>query len=574
MKIRHISIKNFRGIRDMDWVVPDKNIVCLVGRGDSTKSTILESIRCVFHPQWSLSFDDADFYACKPSNQICIEIIVTNILDEFRDLARYGHLMCGWNIVAQERRPDPGEDLEDALRLRFEVNSDLEPKWTVVKNDADEGAPFKANDRAKAAVTLIGAFYDRHLTWGRGSILSQLTEAENITSSLTDAARAAKSALNNRRAEDLVDFDAVAKKAEMTAKSLGVVVSESYKAHLDIDALNVQMGGLALHDGDMPLRQLGLGSKRMLMVGLQKEALQEQHITLCDEVEIALEPHRIARLLHHLKQDITGQYFITTHSPVVLRELAVDDLHIVHSKGGKTEIVSAKKPAIADRIQGNIRSGAESFLAPKIIVCEGATEVGFIRGLDRYWISKEKLSLAYQGVAAFDAVGGSKVKQIAENLHELHYDVCVLVDSDEANQFSAQDAENLNAKGITVVMWDGKMSIEERVIADLPWDGVMASCNTARSIHEDSTVLNQIESQYGPGFSRDMAVWTDDASLRTAIGKAAKKKENSSNSGWFKRQSWAQTWVDAISQYFDSQSIQNSDLVTKVTALRTWIDRA
>jgi hypothetical protein len=26
-------------------------------------------------------------------------------------------------------------------------------------------------------------------------------------------------------------------------------------------------------------------------------------------------------LLHHLKQDTTGQYFLTTHSPVVLREL-------------------------------------------------------------------------------------------------------------------------------------------------------------------------------------------------------------------------------------------------------------
>ena len=62
-------------------------------------------------------------------------------------------------------------------------------------------------------------------------------------------------------------------------------------------------------------------------------------------------------LVHHLKQDMTGQYFVTTHSPVVLRELTVDDLHIVHSNNGKTEIIAANKPAIADSIQGNFRTG-------------------------------------------------------------------------------------------------------------------------------------------------------------------------------------------------------------------------
>ena len=331
MKIRHIKIRNFRGIREMDWAVPDKKIVCLVGRGDSTKSTILESIRCVFHPHWNLAFDDADFYECKPTNQVHIEIVVTDdIPDEFRDLARYGHWLCGWNVSAQQRESDPSDDLEDALRVRLVVNSDLEPTWSVFKNDSDEGTLFKVNDRAKAAVSLIGVFSDRHLTWGRGSILSQLTETENITSSLSGAARAAKAALNQNRTKDLASFDAVASTAEKTAKSLGVVVSNSYQAHLDSDALNVRIGGLALHDGDMPLRQLGLGSKRMLMVGLQKEALHAPHITLCDEIEIALEPHRIARLLHHLKEDLTGQYFITTHSPVVLREFTVEDLHIVH----------------------------------------------------------------------------------------------------------------------------------------------------------------------------------------------------------------------------------------------------
>lgn len=569
MRIRHLFIKNFRGIRQLDWPLPDKKFFCLIGRGDSTKSTILEALRRVFHPQWNLAFDDADFYQCDPANAIRIDVVLGNILDDFRDLGSYGHWLCGWSQQALERRDDPGDGLEDALRVRLTVKDDLEPSWSVIKNDDDEGISFRPNDRAKAAVSLIGALSDRHLTWSKGSILSQLTTAENITSSLAGAGRAAKSAFEARRAESLTSFDEVARKAEATARSLGVVVASSYKAHLDADAVNVRIGGLSLHDGEMPLRQLGLGSKRMLTTGLQKQALRTPHITLFDEVEIGLEPHRIARLVYHLKEDTTGQYFLTTHSPVVLRELTVDDLHIVHSSGGQTDVIAANKPAIADSIQGKIRLGAEAFLAPKIVVCEGPTEVGFLRGLDSYWITKRKSSFAYQGVALFDAGGASKIREIADGVRQLCYDVAVLADSDEPDQFSEDDAEYLCGQGVTVAMWQGGVSIEERVFADLPWPGVIAGFNAARSIHgDDGRRLDQIQTHYGEGFNRDYAAWAETSQLRSALGKAAKASD------WFKRQSWAQEWCAAISGFLDDDAIQNTDLVRQLNELRGWIDRA
>ena len=481
MRVRHLSVRNFRGIRSLDWPVPDENALCLIGRGDSTKSTILEALRRVFHPQWNLSFDDADFHLCDTTNSITIEAVLGNLPDAFRDLENYGHCLCGWNTEARARTDDPGDGLEDALRIRLTVAADLEPAWSVIKNDEDEGLPFKPSDRAKVAVSLIGAVSDRHLTWSRGSILSQLTETENITSSLADAARAAKAALELRREHDLTNFDEVARIAEATAVALGVNVAASYRAHLDADAINVRVAGLALHDGDMPLRQLGLGSKRMLTTGLQRQALQTPHITLFDEVELGLEPHRIARLLQHLKKDDTGQYFLATHSPVVLRELTIADLHIVHCDGGNINVVAADQPAIADTIQGKIRHSAEAFLAPKIVVCEGATEVGFLRGLDDYWIESEnKHSFAYRGVALFNANGASKIKEIAKTLKTLGYSVAVLADSDDPNQFSDVHAQGLRNAGITVAKWDDGLSIEERVFNDLPWAGVMSSFYAVR----------------------------------------------------------------------------------------------
>ncbi len=569
MRIRHLSIRNFRGIRKMEWPLPDKALFCLIGRGDCTKSTILEALRRVFYAQWNLAFDDADFYQCVPENKISIAVVLGNIPDEFRDLGSYGHLLCGWNLETLRRHDEPGDGLEDALRIRLVVGDDLEPSWSVIKNDDDEGVPFKANDRAKAAVSLIGAVSDRHLTWSRGSLLSHLTEAENISSSLAGAGRAAKSAMDVCRDKNLTEFDKVAKIAEATARTLGVNVASAYKAQLDSEAINVRIGGLALHDGEMPLRQLGLGSKRMLTTGLQKSGLRVPHITLFDEVEIGLEPHRIARLVHHLKEDATGQYFLTTHSPVVLRELKVDDLYIVHSRNGTTEIIAANKPAIADSIQGKIRSGAEAFLAPKIIVCEGATEAGFLRGLDSYWVSKAKNSFAYQGVALFDANGASRIKEIAEDLKELSYDVSILADSDEPGHFSDADADDLRGKGVEVTVWEEALSIEGRVFADLPWAGVMAGFEAACTIKGNrDRVLDQVQSKYTAGFDRNYLAWTDVADLRTALGKAAKA------SSWFKRQSWAQEWAAAICHYLDDAAIRNKDLVLKLNAMRDWIDRA
>ncbi|SDO40473.1 AAA domain-containing protein, putative AbiEii toxin, Type IV TA system [Sulfitobacter litoralis] len=568
MRIRQLAIRNFRGIQKFDWVIPEAQILCLIGRGDSRKSTLLEAIRRLFHPHWNLSFDDADFYQCNPEHLVVIEAVLGDLSDSFKDLEKYGHWLCGWNAATGTRAADPGEGLEDALRVRLAVGDDLEPAWSVIKDDDNAGVQFKASDRAKASVSLIGATSDRHLTWSRGSILSQLTETENINSSLAVAGRAAKAALETRRTEDLNAFDAVAETAENTARSLGVAVQSSFKAHLDSDAINVRVAGLALHDGDVPLRLLGLGSKRMLTTGMQKRALLAPHITLFDEVEVGLEPHRIARLLKHLKDDTSGQYFLTTHSPVVLRELTIADLHVVHCHADRVEVVKANKPGISDIMQGKIRSGAEAFLAPNIIVCEGVTEVGFLRGLDGYWSENRGLeAFAYCGVALFDAAGGGNIRATASGLQELGYNVAILADSDDDRQFSDAHAEELQSSGIFVVKWNDEATIEERVFLDLSWEGIRTCFEAARTIiGNDTSLIDQIQSRFGDGLEPNFENWVDTPRLRAALGRTAKEK------GWFKRQDFGADWANAIAGYLEDTDIRESDLVQKINQLRGWID--
>ena len=81
-----------------------------------------------------------------------------------------------------------------------------------------------------------------------------------------------------------------------TAKDLGVPVGDRVKAMLDAHSVSFSGGTISLHDeAGVPLRNLGLGSARLLIAGLQRKAAEQSPIILVDELEYGLEPHRIIR---------------------------------------------------------------------------------------------------------------------------------------------------------------------------------------------------------------------------------------------------------------------------------------
>ena len=564
MKIRHITVCNFRGIDSLEWTIPDSHLIALIGQGDSTKSSVLDAIRFALFPSWNPNFNEFDFFNGDTSKPIEITVTLGDLPAEFLDESKYGLWLRGWDGKVITDEPDNG--MEEVISVCLTVNEHLKPEWNVICDRQEEGRSFRDSDRAKAKATYIGTTYgDSHLTWRKNSALSQITDSDNISASLTMAARAAKDALNANRGENLTSFDAAAKKAEDIAKIFGVPVSSdgAFKAQLDTGAVNIQQGGLSLHDDNLPLRCYGLGSRRMLIIGIQQDNLEESHITLVDEVEIGLEPHRIARLLKLLMSDEKGQYFLTTHSPVVLRELTVDELCVVQSLNGKTIITNTAIPSLKSRIQGKIRSGAEAFLARKIIVCEGATEVGLCRGLDDYWVSQSNDPFSYHGVAMFDAGGGSNVRSTAEVIKSLGYEVAVIVDTDD--HFTQADEDHLVASSICVVKWDGDISIEKYFFRNLPWANVVSSVQLAIDMHGDK-VLDQIRNHYEQ-LDGQMNNWQDSENLRQAIGVASCGNAEGKNA-WFKRQSRAEEWVPVISDSFADPDLDTSK---KISQLADWI---
>lgn len=568
MKIRKIKIKNFRGVKELDWSLPNADIFCLIGKGDSSKSTILEAIRYAFYPQWNLTLSDSDFHQCKVADSILIEVTIGALTEAFCSLDKYGQYLRGWDAATLKLTDEPEDHLESVLTVRLTVDKDLEPKWMVVCDRHPEGVQFKQGDRNKVSVGLIGAYSEKQLSWATGTALAKLTEAQSLNELLANASRTARASLDGDRPVTLKNFDAAAGKSQEIAKLLGVPVSDAYKAHLDLASINLKVGGLALHDGDIPLRQLGLGSRRMLLCGIQKMGLEEGHITLFDEVEFGLEPHRITRLIKHVREDKRGQYFLTTHSPTVLRELTVKELYVVHSKGGVVQITSAAKDGLEQlEVQGKIRSSTEAFLAKKVVVCEGATEVGFVRGFDDHQVGKGKDPLSYHGVELLDARGAKNIKGLAKAFKALGYEVTVLADADSPENFSPADEAELVKLGVPVVAWDNKLSLEERAMKDLPWGAVLASVELAQTEFA-YPVRDQVYSRLVAKIelAQEIEKWVESENLRTAIGLAAKKSE------WFKNISKGDRWFSAVAPNFEEADFAKKDLLVKLNKLWAWIE--
>ena len=257
------------------------------------------------------------------------------------------------------------------------------------------------------------------------------------------------------------------------ARELAVDIGPSAKALLDTQQVSIGNGVIALHDAsNVPLRNLGLGSSRLLVAGLQRRSAVGSHIALIDEIEHGLEPYRITQLLHVLGSKAAGsfQLFLTTHSPVVLRELSAPQVVVMRRPQAGNEPHRVLAIGGAEDRQKTLRACAEAFLTPRVLVCEGKTEMGLIRGLDLYWHEHQEPTLARCGVYAADG-GGTEAVNRALVFAELGYETAILRDDDVV--LSAHNRTKLDAAGIRIFQWDSHQSFEQALMSACPVEAIV-----------------------------------------------------------------------------------------------------
>ena len=527
VQIAKIEVSNFRGIRELTWV-PNSGMNCLIGPGDSGKSTVLQAVDWCIGSRRSLPLSDADFHGADVAHPIRVTVTLSDLDDRLRSLDSFGLFLRGFKRQTGDVEDEPEAHLEDALSVRLTIADDLDPTWSLVSDRAAAqgvSRDLSWRDRQRIAPAWIGSYAARHLSWRPGSILARISdEQSSVSRALADAARNARGQFGTAAAPD---FKEALCTVRNVAATLGISGATNATAMLDALSVSPTEGAISLHDDvGVPLRNLGLGSARLLIAGLQGRAGVGSSVVLIDEVEHGLEPHRIAQLLVALgaKSDApTNQVFMTTHSPAVLRELVAAQIHVVRSgiEHQLRWLGDAKQ-----ELQGPLRRCPEAFLGTSVLVCEGATEVGLIRGMDLHRLSKGQPTFMAAGGVLVDAGGVDKIYGLADSFAQLEYHTAVLRDDDRRP--NAKSEKQFRSGGGRLFHWGDGLATEDELFASLPRETGVRLCRFAQRIHGRSRVVDHIRTaQNGPVDLDDVLANRTD--LAPLLAKASKL------GSWFKR---------------------------------------
>ncbi len=529
-------IHNFRGIKKADWLLPNNRFVCLVGAGDSTKTTLLDVIGLVLSPRWNVTFSDADFYDCKVELPIVLQVVIGDLPPHLVRDDALGYELSGLRpggVLINE----PEEGSEPCVIIQLRVTETLEPVWTVVRPDGEDQATVGAAARERFGLFRVDERIETHLRWGRGSALARLTANKSgAEAAVTSAHRAAREAVFAVSEGPLHE---AASEVAVAAGQIGGAAFANLRPGLDPSGSS-STHALVLHEAEIPLTGHGLGTRRLISLAIQEKAFTAGEV-LIDEIEYGLEPHRLHHLLRHLRKRVyadKGQVIVTTHSPLAVEALRAEEISVVRSSGdGLTTVLAV--PGELDDVQGTLRAGPSALLGSRIVVGEGSTEIGVSRQFLQYWdASREqqgKASHAALGVCLTNGRGSTVAPRRAEILAGLGYPVLLVIDNDDRG--SDPGVAQAQAAGAEIVRWEGGNAIEDEVVAALTDEGLAELIALAAAIKGKESVLSAVGDSL-PGRPRltvlDPSAWVDASrskeDVRAAIVAAAKSKNNP----WFK----------------------------------------
>lgn len=540
MRIVTLSVRNFRGISELEWTLKASPLCCLIGPGDSGKSTVLDAIEAALSSRW-YTFGEADFRDCDTSRSIKIEVTIAELSRPLLSDEKFGLHIRG--LAPDGTLRDEPEDGDEAVvTVRLTVDATMEPVWEVVNDRASYPRTMSNRDRALFRVVRLTGDDARHLTWGQGSILSKLTESgDEAAQQLAEAYRTAKASTQLHKIPSLAK---VAKEAQARAIEIGALVEDEYIPGLELLRGGFSSGSIALHDGFVPLRLAGTGTRRLATLAIQRAAIEDGAIILVDEIEQGLEPHRILGAIVHLRQSQAaaaalakpaGQIVMTTHSDVALSEVPPASLYVCRRASGSA--VKVLHPIDQDALRKVLKHMPRALFARRLLVCEGETEMGLILGLRELYPTRHAgASIEQRGACVVDG-GGANAPQMATALSALGYATALYRDSDVPVLAKQQKA--LDKAGVHTITYPTAMAIEEALFAGVADDAhVDELLLEAERYKGEATVIDQINKAFpeagdrgvGNGSFADMDVMLglDRQEIMQRLGLLAKQN------AWFK----------------------------------------
>lgn len=560
--IHSVKVTNFRGIKNFSEIFYGEKIVCLVGRGDSGKTSILEAISYALSGRWNISFYDTDFHNSDISVPIEIEVTLTNLPEVLITDSKYGLYIRvinphDNNIVDDIEESE--DDWEKALTIKLQIDSSLEPEWFVI-NERQDPKNISSKDRLAFGIFLIADSTDNHFSWNQGNPLHSLLKRksngpdEEGKSLVTQAVRDAKAAMDGY---DFDTFSEAMNDIKVATSELGLNIGNISTA-MDFKRIFIGHQSVSLHeDKKIPFRLKGKGTKRLMSLGIQKVLASNDGVMLIDEIEQGLEPDRVKNLVRSLSSSDIGQVFLSTHSQNVIEELEAKHIYVVSNNEGNISSSNIN----SESVQKLYRACPEAVYAKKVIICEGKTEIGICRAMDLFRISSNEPSLAELGVV-YSLGEGSSLIDKTRAVCELGLKTSIFCDSDDISVNA--EKESLQSLGVTIFDWEDDYNIEKQVFKDLPWEGVKNLIRLRISEKGIEPVKQQI--------SNALNSWSenfddlDSESGRKALADASTRNRNE----WFKSIRDGEKMGEII--FSSYPQMEDSYLKRQLTSLLDWVN--
>lgn len=539
MKLIRLVVKNFRGISELDWATNQRHLCCLIGPGDSLKSTVLDAIEACLSSRW-FAFSESDFHLCDTKRQIVVEATVGELSQALLSDDKFGLYVRGLTSTSEIRdEPEDGDEL--LLTVRLTVDATMEPLWEVINDRAQYSRTMSNRDRALFRVVRLSGEDARHLTWGQGSVLSKLTGSnEQAAQQLSNAYQIAKATVGLEKIPELAE---VALEAEKRAKAIGAQISEKYVPGLELARGGFSSGSIALHDGSVPLRLAGTGTRRLATLAVQRAAIEEGAILLVDEVEQGLEPHRVIGAIVHLKAAQNdaklasrpiGQILMTTHSDVALGELEPSSLFVCRPDNARR--LHILHPGDDVSLKKVIKKSPRALFARKVLVCEGDTELGLMLGLRELFPQRHGgVSVEQLGVSFVDG-GGAEAPLIASAIGALGFRTALFRDSDV--RVPTKQQKLLDEANVQTITYHVDISIETALFqAMADDDGVDQLIKAAKDYKGAGTVLDQVHKAIPEALSMSLDCKFEEWGLMSGLERdelISRLSDAARNNSWFK----------------------------------------
>lgn len=451
MQLKRLTIANFRCIEALEWK-PSSGVNCLIGPGDSGKSSILDAIALLLAPYNIESASELDYRDRDTERGFRVEAVFTCVPDD--PLVQQSRVppMRGWKDGELTHLPDE-DGAEAALVCEVIGDANLDLTYSILPLAGDPVA-FTPSLRRDLSLARIAAAEraNRDLRLGRNSLLARYFKGPEFGGALTDAVRSAS--------DDIDLPEEIAKKLDSLKTIFGNTGLPNKLQFGLLPAIGWSLTGMvALSTGDksssaIPIANAGSGTRNLSLLELSAALSAEHPIVVIDEPERGLEPYRQRKVGARLVELIgtQGQAFLTTHSPALLGSLREQSIWHITSPGTVKAVATSLKKLLELR--------PEAFFARLPILCEGPTEIGLLAEWLPPLVGGDLASL---GVELVDGAGQPHVLGRLEALADAIIPCAGFLD----NEADHSERRNTLSDRIPCFQWPAEKDIEDALARHL-----------------------------------------------------------------------------------------------------------